>query len=285
MADLKSLLMLSMLTTVASIRHSQNVIFRKTSEVTITRSKWLIVFTMNLEPYNSLLNKLKKDIDEATLVGKNLENDCIGNEKGKCLNLWCPLMQDIKIMKASVEVIEKYLHGLTLLQNREKRSVLPIMGKALNILVGTITEEELDVLERRLKASEKGQLELAQVEKDSMTILNITRVELADNRHNINELVEGFKKKQVELGNITGELMTRVIKLEDCIRKYLWFLTIAEKVASLVRLHTEFASPVWYACFGSLASKYSRTIHIKRPLTRGSVQTTPSPEIASWSCS
>ena len=66
------------------------------------------------------------------------------------------------------------MHGLTLLQNREKRSVLPIMGKALNVLFGTITEEELDVLERRLKASEKGQFELAQVEKDSMTILNIT---------------------------------------------------------------------------------------------------------------
>ena len=163
---------------------------------------------MNLEPYNSLLNELKKEIDEATLVGKNLENDCIGNEKGKCLNLWCSLMQDIKIMKASVEVIERYLHGFTLLQNREKRSVLSIMGKALNVLFGTITEEELDVLERRLKASEKGQLELAQVEKDSMTILNITRVELVDNRRNINELVEGFKKMQVELGNITGELVT-----------------------------------------------------------------------------
>ena len=39
-------------------------------------------------------------------------------------------MQDIKIMKASVEVIERYLHGVTLLQNSEKRSVLPIMGKA-----------------------------------------------------------------------------------------------------------------------------------------------------------
>ena len=230
MADLKSLLLLSMLTTVASIRHSQNVIFRKTSEVTITRSRWLLVFSMNLEPYNSLLNELKKEIDEATLVGKNLENDCIGNEKGKCLNLWCPLMQDIKIMKASVEVIERYLHGFTLLQNREKRSVLPIMGKALNVLFGTITEKELDVLERRLKASEKGQLELAQVEKDSMTILNITRVELADNRRNINELVGGFKKMQVELGNITGELVTRVIKLEDCIRKYLRFLTIVDQL-------------------------------------------------------
>ena len=42
-----------------------------------------------------------------------------------------------------------------------KFPVLPIMGKALNVLFGAITEEELDVLERRLKASEKGPLELA----------------------------------------------------------------------------------------------------------------------------
>ncbi len=64
------------------------------------------------------------------------------------------------------------------------------------------------------------------MEKDSMTILNITRVELADNHRNINELVEGFKKIQVELGNISD----RVIKLEDCIRKYLRFLTIIEQL-------------------------------------------------------
>lgn len=73
-------------------------------------------------------------------------------------------------------------------------------------------------------------MKLAQVERDSITILNITRVELADNRRKINELVEGFKEMQVELGNITGELMIRVIKLEDCIRKYLRFLTIIEQL-------------------------------------------------------
>ena len=178
-------------------------------------------------------------------MGKNLENDYIGNEKGKCLNLWCPLMQDIKIMKASVEVIERYLHGFTLLPNRDKRSVLTIMGKALNVLFGTITEEELDVLERRLKASEKGQLELAQVEKDSMTILNITRVELADNHRNINELVEGFKKMQVELGNITEDPSDKTGRLHKEISSvFNNRRTIAEKVASLVRLHMEFASPV-----------------------------------------
>ena len=66
MAGLKSLFLLSVLTMTWSLQHCQNVIFRKTSEVTITRSKWLIVFTINLEPYRSLLHELRKEIAGAT---------------------------------------------------------------------------------------------------------------------------------------------------------------------------------------------------------------------------
>ena len=89
---------------------------------------------------------------------------------------------------------------------------------------------------------------MAQVEKDSMTILNITRVELADNRRNINELVEGFKKNASgarkyhwrigDLSDKTGRLHKEISSIFNNRRP------LAEKVASLVRLHTESASPV-----------------------------------------
>ena len=85
-------------------------------------------------------------------MGKGLEKECIGPEKGKCLNLWCPLMQDINIMKSNIEIMGGFLEDVKLLQNRERRSVLPIMGKALNILFGTISEEELDVIRCKLNA-------------------------------------------------------------------------------------------------------------------------------------
>ena len=41
---------------IRSMPESKTVI-RMTSEVTITRSRWLVVFSINLEPYNSLLNE------------------------------------------------------------------------------------------------------------------------------------------------------------------------------------------------------------------------------------
>ena len=77
------LILLSVLTMTWSLRHSQNVIFRKISEVTITRSKWLIVFTVNLEPYRSLLHELRKGIVEPPQWKKGVEKDCIGPVKRK----------------------------------------------------------------------------------------------------------------------------------------------------------------------------------------------------------
>ena len=82
--------------------------------------------------------------------GKGVEKDCIGPEKGKSRNFWCRLMQDI--MRNSIEIMGGYLKGMKLLQNRKKRSVLPIIGKALNVLFGTVSEEELDVIGGKFSA-------------------------------------------------------------------------------------------------------------------------------------
>ena len=52
-------------------------------------------------------------------MGKGLGKDCIGPEKGKCLNLWCSLMRDINIMKSSIEIMGGFLGGVKLLQRKE----------------------------------------------------------------------------------------------------------------------------------------------------------------------
>ena len=71
---------------------------------------------------------------------------------------------------------------------------------------------------------------LVQVEKDSISILNITLVELAGNRCSINQLGKDFEKIQVGLENITETFMIRVLDLEDYIRKYLHFSTIINQM-------------------------------------------------------
>ena len=42
----------------------ENVIFRKTNEVSITSARWLITFVHDLKPFESFLNKISGDMDE-----------------------------------------------------------------------------------------------------------------------------------------------------------------------------------------------------------------------------
>ena len=53
--------------------------------------------------------------------------------------------------------MDDYLKGLELLRTRSKRAVIPIMGKALSVLSGTVTEEEIKTLRRRLEKAESNQ--------------------------------------------------------------------------------------------------------------------------------
>ena len=61
--DRRILVMLMiMMCTVGAWKNEKNTIFKKISEVIITRSKWLITMVVDLKPYKVLLNRLKDEI-------------------------------------------------------------------------------------------------------------------------------------------------------------------------------------------------------------------------------
>lgn len=71
-----------------------------------------------------------------------------------------------------------YLKGVMLLQTRWKLAVLPIVGKTLNVLFGTVSEDDMRTIRRKLRNVERGQ-QVTQVTKESVSILSITRLKLA----------------------------------------------------------------------------------------------------------
>ena len=81
--------------------------------------------------------------------------------------------------------------------------MLPIVGKALNVLFGTVSETELRAIKQKLIAIEEGERVLVQEAKSSLSILNITRVNLTKNRQAINRLIKGVLDVEGELGNVT----------------------------------------------------------------------------------
>ena len=55
-------MLMIMMCPVEAWKNEKNTIFKKTSEVIITRLKWLITMVVDLAPYRVLLNRLKDEI-------------------------------------------------------------------------------------------------------------------------------------------------------------------------------------------------------------------------------
>ena len=109
------------------------------------QSKWLIALTIYLRQYKLLLTNVIR-ISQNCHSRKKVEKEYKGNDKENCLRLWCLLVQEINRMEDDQGIREEYLKGQVLFESRVKRSVIPIMGKALNVLFGTVTEEELRII-------------------------------------------------------------------------------------------------------------------------------------------
>ena len=110
--------------------------------------------------------------------------------------------QEIQVLEDQWEKMGNYLGELKLLQPRKRRAVLPIFGKVLNVLFGAVSETELRAIKQKLIARE-GERVLVQEVKSSLSILNVTRVDLTKNRQAIYQLIKGVLDVEWELGNVT----------------------------------------------------------------------------------
>ena len=130
----------------------ENVLFHKVKEVTTTRSQWLITFVMDLDPFEHFLNKLALNINETFLVTGRVHT--IANfytpEKKRFLSTMLSIQAELKqLNKTKKEIFEKFqdyksmYYDYTTTKFRTKRSLIPIVGKVLSFLFGTVSESDL----------------------------------------------------------------------------------------------------------------------------------------------
>ncbi|CAC5412411.1 unnamed protein product [Mytilus coruscus] len=86
--------------------------------------------------------------------------------------------------------------------HRNKRSVLPIIGKAMHFLFGTLKDSDVST------------------KKEILSILNVTRIEVSENRHAINSLIGDLREINSKLENVTEEFEKQIIDLENYIQQY-----------------------------------------------------------------
>ena len=126
-----------------SVIHCQhNVIFEKIGEVTTTRSRWLVTFVNDLNPYQDFIYSLKCDLTGAIVMTQTMKIPITDNNVISVQNRWLKslnnLEQEIRKINLTHSTISDMFEEYTPLMKRSKRAILPIVGKVLSFLIGTL---------------------------------------------------------------------------------------------------------------------------------------------------
>ena len=100
------------------------------------------------------------------------------------------------------------------LMKRSKRAVLPIVGKVLSFLFGTLSSEDLDSIRRNVNVLAQNKQKITHVLQESLSILNVSRIEVAENRKSVNELLNAFAELHADFSNVTIVFNERIFNLD-----------------------------------------------------------------------
>ena len=121
----------------------ENVVFHKENEVAIARSKWLYTFVLDLNPDDNFQMRLAIDVKNAAIVARNLAQLYDTPRWQGFLNSFIDLQKEIQALQDTHGNLIKYFIDVRTIKNRSKRALLPIIGKALHFLFGTLTSADV----------------------------------------------------------------------------------------------------------------------------------------------
>ena len=109
-------------------------------------------------------------------------------------------------------LVENYIE-LHAIHTKIKRSLIPIIGKGLNYLIGAATESDLNTICSSISRLTKSQEEVVHVVDEYISVINITGVEMSENRQALNKIIGSLANLDVKLGNITEALEKEVFQV------------------------------------------------------------------------
>jgi hypothetical protein len=232
---MKILLTLILIGVASGVFIHENVIFRRLNDFTTTRSKWTISFVLDLKPYGNFIDKLSENINNATIVARNLLSRYHSPEGKGFMKMFLNIEREIKGLNATRNGILKTFTEYKQLHRRSKRSLFPFVGSALGYLFGTVSDADLSSIRRNIHIVAKNEKEIAHVVEDSLSILNVSRVQISENRHVINELVDDLHIVDREIANISVELERQLMELENLVQLYLQMNLIIGEIKDMIQ--------------------------------------------------
>lgn len=191
-----------------NILQNDNVIFQKINSVSMARSQWIFTFVLDLKPYENFIAKLRVKLQDTDKVLQLLSNKFSNKRRYELAfkRLKIEISELKTILSRLVFSFGNYKMINTKQKSRQKRTLIPFAGKILSWAFGTLTNADLKVLKSSLRTLAAQQQNILHVVKDSVSILNITRVEVSQNRRAVNQVIQFTEQINMAVFNVTNEV-------------------------------------------------------------------------------
>ena len=211
----------------------ENVVFHKTNEVSSSHARWLVTFIHDLRPYEVFIDKINKDLDMTHEIMKTLTDWYRRNNFTGYVFTFESLHDEIGMLNDTYQTVKDNFidyQSLKSDQRRSKRSLLPIIGQAMSLLFGTVSDVDLENIRRSVEDLALNQESIIHNLEQSMTILNLSRVEIAENRRAIMDLVQCVQALDDKIKELESAFYTRFSRLEQFVNTYFQFKLILEEI-------------------------------------------------------
>ena len=207
----------------------QNVVFRKVSEVTTTRSRWSITFVIDLNPYVTVMNTVGKNINHLLGVIRTVVENRAPGSNG-LVNDFRGLSNELETLRETYFGVNARLAAYHALHPRNKRSLVPFIGQAFSFLFGTVSGGDLGAIRRNLHILRINQVGLAHVIQESLSLINVSRARIAENRQTLNLIASDMGAINEQITNVTQKLDNRIFQLETLLPMYLQLDGLVEEI-------------------------------------------------------
>ncbi|KAK6183155.1 hypothetical protein SNE40_010686 [Patella caerulea] len=131
-------------------------------------------------------------------------------------SLFANRLQDIQdIQSLYTELRTKAGEYKLIASTRPRRAILPIVGKALSYLFGTVSQSEFNTIKHNVKKLYKNQESIIHVVDQSLSILNVSRIEISKNRASINSLILNLKQFELQFQGLVANLTNEVTLIKN----------------------------------------------------------------------
>ena len=203
--------------------------FRKVSEVTTTRLRWSITFVIDLNPYVTVMSIVGENINHLFGVIRTVVENRAPGSNG-LVNDYRGLSKELETLRETYFGVNARLAAYHALHPRNKRSLVPFIGQAFSFLFGTVSEGDLGAIRRNLHILRINQVGLAHVVQESLSLINVSRARIAENRQPLNLIVSDMGAINEQIANLTQKLDNWIFQLETLLPMYLQLDGLVEEI-------------------------------------------------------